>query len=149
MIRLATEADIPMLVQLGSRSLLDGPYKGEIRDNPEAHAKLALDVIREKGHVLVIEYEGKVVGLMGFIIFPHYFSGDITGGELMWYCLPEYRKLCGLDTIMLVRRAERMCREAGAKWMQLSAPTQEVAGAYESMKYKPMEMTYRKELVCQ
>lgn len=148
MIRLATEADIPRVVELGSLSLLNGPYRGEIRDNPEHHAKLALDVIREKGHVIVIEHEGLIVGLLAFIIFPHYFSGDITGGELMWYVLPEYRKACGLDTIATIRMAERLSREAGAKWMQFSTPTQELAKAYELMKYKPMELTYRKALEC-
>ena len=83
MIREALGTDIPRIVELGSRSLVDGPYKDLLKDTPEQSAKLALEVLEHKGKVLLYENdEGKVVGLLAFIIFPHYFTGELTAGEL-------------------------------------------------------------------
>lgn len=130
---------------MGSRSLREGPYKDQVEDNPEASAKLALEVISSRdGRVLVFEEDGKVVALIGFFIYPHYFSGIMTGHEIMFYVEPEYRR--SLTAMCLLRAAERHARTMGAKRMQLSAPTREVAQAYEAMGYQPIEVGYQKVL---
>lgn len=145
MIREATAADIPRLVEMGSRSLREGPYKDQVEDNPEQSAKLAFGVISsQNGRVLIAEEDGKVVGLLGFILFPHYFSGVLTAGEVMWYTEPEFRK--SFTALALLRGAERMARDLGAKRMQFTAPTREVARAYESLGYTPIEVSYQKVL---
>lgn len=145
MIREATTEDIPRLVEMGSRSLREGPYKDQVEDNPEASAKLALHVIStQNGRVLVAEENGILVGLLGFILFPHYFSGVLTAGEVMWYTEPEFRQ--SFTSLALLRAAERMARHLGAKRMQFTAPTREVAAAYEKLGYSPIEVSYQKVL---
>lgn len=145
MIREATSEDIPRIVEMGSRSLLDGPYREQIADNPEQAALLALQVIHnQNGRVLVAEEDGKVIGLMALILFPHYFSGELTAGELMWYVEPEFRQ--SFTSLALLRGAERLARDAGAKRMQFTAPTSDVASAYKSLGYSQVEVSFQKAL---
>jgi GNAT superfamily N-acetyltransferase len=143
MIREANEADIPRIQEMGSRSLREGPYKDLVGDNPEQTGKLALDVLK-RGMILVAEQDAKLVGLLGFIVFPHYFSGELTAGEVMWYVEPEFRQ--SWTALALLRAAERMARSFGAKYMQFTAPTAEVGRAYEALKYKQVEVSYQKAL---
>jgi GNAT superfamily N-acetyltransferase len=146
MVRDATTADIPELVRLGSLSLVNGPYAGMIKDTPEQSAKLALEVIENaKGKVLIYENDtGRVVGLLGFIIFAHYFTGEPTANEIMWYVEPEERK--GGGGMKLLWEAERQAKEMGAKYMSFSAPNVDVANIYERFGYKQLEVSFVKEL---
>lgn len=143
MIREANEADIPRITEMGSRSLREGPYKDLVADKPEQTGKLALDVM-QKGFILVSEEDDKLTGLLAFIVFSHYFSGELTAGEVMWYVEPEYRQ--SFTGLCLLRAAERMARKFGAKFMQFTAPTAEVGNAYEALKYHQVEVTFQKAL---
>jgi hypothetical protein len=143
-IREATEADIPKLVEMGSESLREGPYKDEL-DNPEQSAKFALEVISSAhGKVLVADEEGELRGLLGFVLYPHYFTGQQTAIELMWYVRPEYRR--SMTGICLIRAGQRIAKTMGAAKMQLTAPTREVGAAYEAMGYRPIEVAYQRTL---
>lgn len=144
MIREAVETDIPRIVEMGSRSLRDGPYKDEI-DNPERTAETAFGVIKSaNGKVLLADEAGQVTGLLGFIIYPHFFTGQPTAIELMWYVEPEFR--ASLTSIALLRAAQRVAREMGATKMQFTAPTEEVGKAYEALGYKKLEVAYQRSL---
>jgi GNAT superfamily N-acetyltransferase len=144
-IRVAEPTDIPRIVEMGSRSLREGPYKDLVGDNPEQTSQLARSVIEmDNGTVLVSEEDGKLTGVLAFVIFPHYFSGEKTAGELIWYVEPEYRQ--SFTAIALLRAAERLARTAGAKRMQFTAPTVAVGEAYQSLGYKPVEVSFQKAL---
>ena len=146
MIRTATEADVPEIVKLGSRSLQDGPYAGMLKDTPEQSAKLALSVIQAQGgRVLLYETDsGKVAGLLGFFIFPHYFTQEPTATEIMWYVLPEDRNDgAGLK---LLWEAEKQAKAMGATRMGFTAPNADVVKLYERFGYKQVEVSFMKEL---
>lgn len=143
-IREARESDIPRIVEMGSRSLTEGPYADEI-DNPEQSAKTALGVIQSaNGKVLLAEEDGNAVGLLGFVLYPHYFTGKQTAIELMWYVEPEFRQ--SFTAISLLRAGQRIAKAMGAVKMQFTAPTPEVGKAYELLGYKPLEISYQKTL---
>lgn len=143
-IREATEQDIPRIVEMGSRSLREGPYSDEV-DNPEQSLKTALEVLRsENGKILVADFGEKLIGLLGFVLYPHYFTGKMTAIELMWWVEPEHR--ASWTAIMLLRAAQRMAKTMGATKMQFSAPTAEVGKAYESLGYKQLEVSYQRSL---
>lgn len=146
MIRSAKSEDVPEIVKLGSQSLVDGPYAGMLKDTPEHSAEFALTVILgSKGKILLYENdEGKVAGLLGFIVFPHYFTKEPTATEIMWYVLPEERKGCG--AIKLLWEAEKVAKEMGATRMGFTAPNEEVSALYARFGYKKVEVTYMKEL---
>jgi N-acetylglutamate synthase-like GNAT family acetyltransferase len=146
LIRTATEADIPEIVRLGSQSLIDGPYAGMLKDTPEQSAKLAMEVIQKSnGKILLYQNDsGKVAGLIGFIVFPHYFTGELTATEIMWYILPEDR--AGGNGIKLLWEAEKEAKAMGAKWMGCSAPDAQTASIYARFGYKTVETLCMKAL---
>ena len=145
MIRAAEPNDIPRIVELGSRSLQDGPYAGMLKNAPEQSAALALKTISGNGRILLYENDGgQVVGLLGFIIFPHYFTQEPTATEIMWYVEPEERK--GGGALKLLWEAEKQAKAMGATRMGFTAPDEQVSALYQRFGYKKVEVTYMKEL---
>lgn len=144
MIRAATCDDIPRIVELGSRSIWEGPYKDQLEDNPSVTRELTEKLLTlENAKVLVSESDGVINGLFAFILFPHYFSGQLTAGEMIWYVIPEAR---GQASLELLWAAEKLAFEMGAKRMQLTAPTEQVGKIYERIKYVQVECTYQAKL---
>lgn len=142
--REATSADIPRLVEMGSRSLREGAYRDMLTDNPVQTSALAEQVINRSGKVLVTEDKGEIVGLLALFIGPHFFSGEMTATELMWYMEPEYRK--SFAGVGLLRAGEKLARELGCVSMVFTAPTAEVSKAYQSLGYREIESNWRKVL---
>lgn len=143
MIRVATQEDIPRIIELGSLSLEDGPYAGVIRDVP-AQAALCAHEVMDKGRILLGEEDGVVVGLIGFIIANHHFSGQKYAAELMWFVPEEHRK--GGMGMKLLWEAEKQAKEMGAEDMLFTAPNTSVAAIYKRFGYEELEVTYRKTL---
>ena len=144
-IREATLHDVPRIVELGRRFLADGPYKDQM-DNLEQSMRFATSMIgNPKAAVLVSEQSSRVVGVLAFIIFPHYFTGQLTANEMIWYIEPEARK--GGIGMRLMWAAERMAKAMGAVRMQFTAPTVEVGKLYERFGgYHQVEVAYEKVL---
>ena len=148
MIRAAIPADIPAVVAMGSRSLVDGPYRDELADKPEVTAALAERLLKSDGaRILVCEETEGLVGIFAFVVFPHYFSGETVAGEVMWYVVPEART--GNRALELLWAAERLAKELGAKKMQLTAPTDEIAAMYGHLRgYKKVETAFQRSIEC-
>lgn len=145
-IRLASEADVPRVVEMGRRFLAEGPYRNQLADVPEVSTRIAaFAVTTDKCRVLVSELEGQVTGVLAFILFPHYFSGELTAGEMIWYVEPEHRP--GGVALRLLWEAERMAKEMGAERMQVTAPTSAVSDLYKRFGYDAVEVTFQKRIV--
>jgi len=140
---MAKPSDIPRIIEMGSRSLLDGPYAGIIKENPDQFAKFAAVMVMG-ATVLVAEEEGRVCGLLAFATADHHFSGEKYSAELMWYVEPEHRK--GGVAIKMMWEAERIAKEQGSKHFVFTAPTDEVAALYKRFGYSQLEVNYRKAL---
>jgi hypothetical protein len=150
MIREACEKDIPRIIEMGSRSLLEGPYRDEIADKPEHTKRLAALLINNPhAKILVYENDQHLFGVLAFILFPHYFSGELTAGELIWYVEPEARAMKAFGdgpAINLLREAETLARKLGAIKMQFTAPTTAVGELYKRVGYKQVEVSYQRTL---
>lgn len=144
MIRLAEVKDVPRIVQLGSRSLVDGPYRGILADNPKQTAIFTRQVVENIGKVLLWEEDGKVTGLLAFIVCDHYLTGEKVAEELMWYVEPEAR--AGCPALRLLWAAQDMAKEMGAKKMKFTAPNNDVGRLYERFGYHQIEAVFLKEL---
>jgi len=141
MIRLGREADIPRIVEMGLRFHRESSYRKHIAENPEQMKKLACNVVAE-GICLLIEERGDVCGMICIVLFPHFISGELTAGEVAWWVDPEHRG----SGIKLVREAEKRAKEAGAKRLQMIAPTAQVGAVYERLDYEFVESAYEKTL---
>jgi GNAT superfamily N-acetyltransferase len=144
-IREATLLDVPRIVELGRKFLADGPYKDQV-DNPEQAMRFACSLVdNPKAAVLVAEQAARVVGVLAFIIYPHYFTGQLTANEMIWYIEPEARK--GGIGMRLMWAGERLAKAMGAIRMQFTAPTAEVGKLYERFcGYHQIEVGYEKVL---
>ncbi len=103
----------------------------------------------DKGAILVGEEDGQVVGLLGFIIADHHFSGQRYAAELMWYIQQGYRAMRSWTeshAIDLLKEAEKLAKEAGALDFVFTAPNDHIAALYRRVGYQQLEVTYRKVL---
>ena len=142
-IRIAQQSDLERIVELGSRSLVDGPYAGIIKDKPDCARGFAAKILAG-GTVLLGEKDGVVVGLLGFLVAEHHFSGQRYAAELMWYVEPEHRK--GVIAMQLMWAAEKLAKELGAETMVFTAPNDSVAAVYKRFGYEQLEVAFRKVL---
>ncbi len=147
-IREAKLEDVATIVELGSRSLVDGPYHEQLADRPDVTRELTRSLIDRNGaRILVAERDGAIVGLFAFIVFPHYYSGETVAGEMIWYVVPEARQ--SNIALELLWKAEQMAHDLGAKKMQLTAPTDEIAGMYQNLRgYRKVETAFQRDIAC-
>ena len=147
-IREALNEDVSRIVEMGSRSLVEGPYREHLADRPDITAALAKKLLMEteRAEILVAESESKLIGLFAFIVFSHYYSGESVAGEMIWYVEPEARK--GSNAALeLLWAAEAKARSLGAKKMQLTAPTDEIAAMYAKLRgYHKVETAFQRAI---
>lgn len=144
-IRMARPEDAERVIEMGSRSIKIGPYRDDLVDNPDVTRRLYDLLIKNpQARIIVSETENLVTGLFAFVIFPHYYSGELTAGEIIWYVEPEYR--AGGVGLRLLKEAENYAREAGAVRMQLTAPTEQLGSMYKRCGYHQIEVSFQRTL---
>ena len=142
-IREATEADVPRLVEMGTRFQAETVYHSGPAWDADQMAQTAHGLIAsDDGLFLVAERDGVVVGMFGAVIFTHPISAERTVSELCFWIDPEHRG-CG---VRLLRRAEQWADGRGAVEMVLIAPTPEVERFYQQLGYIAKEVSYGKRL---
>ncbi len=145
MIRTAVASDIDRIIEIASRSLIDGPYAGIIKDVPIQARKCAELVMASGKIILAANDDGLVIGLIGVLFAYHHFSGQPYATELMWYILPEHRK--GNNFAAELRwKAEQEAAAWGAEDMLMTAPNEDVAALYKRAGYEKLEVVCRKKL---
>lgn len=129
------------MVEMGQRFHEETAYKKHLPSNPEQMSKIGHQLLAMNG-LLVSEREGLVVGMIGYVVFDHFLSGEKVSGEVFWWVEPEHRG----EGIKLMREAEKRSLAAGAKKMQMIAPTDQVGAVYQRMGYEFVETAYQKTL---
>nr|QBM02657.1 hypothetical protein [uncultured archaeon] len=145
MIRAATLADVPQLVELGVRFMLESGYARHLSIDRHAQAQLATDLIQAAhGVLLVYERAGKIVGMLGAIATHHPHSGDSVMSELFWYVAPDARGA----GVRLLQEAEHWAISRGITKSLVVAPEGAPVGSlYIRMGYRPLETQYIKDLL--
>jgi RimJ/RimL family protein N-acetyltransferase len=138
MIRDAQLADLERILEMGQHFRKGTPYEKYITDSPECRSRLATQLIERKS-LLVSEHDGKIVGMIGFLIYPHFMSGEIFAGELFWWVEPEHRG----QGLRLEREMKKRARLAGAIKAQMIAPNKKVARVIQRIGYEFVEATYQ------
>ena len=83
------------------------------------------------------------IGMIGGIIYPHYFNNEIIAQELFWWVSPLHRG----SGIKLLDAFEDWAKERGAdKVMMISLEKNDVSGIYEKRGYHALEHTYERQL---
>lgn len=142
LIRTAKREDLPRIVEMGQHFRSEPHYERYMKDDPECMKKMAERLI-DSQTMLVSETEGRVNGMLGFIVYPHFISGETTAGEVVWWVEPEHRG----QGIRLLAEMEHRARLAGAKHLQMIAPNSAVAHIYIRRGYEFVESTFQRNLM--
>lgn len=137
-IRLAVEADIPRLVEMGQRFRAESTYSKFLADNPEKMAELGRMLLKKDG-LLLMERDGAIVGMLGFFLHSHFISGEQVAGEVFWWVEPE----CRGEGLKLLDEMKRHARAAGAKYIHMIAPSKRVARLYQHLGFEWVESTHQ------
>ncbi len=139
-IRAATLADVPALVEMGRRFRASTMYAALVAENADQMAATATWLItNEDGAIFVTERRGgELTGMIGLRAALHPMSGELTIGEVFWWSdLPG-------DGMRLFERAKQWARDNGSATLQMTQPAnQERLGAiYERLGGEKAETTW-------
>lgn len=145
MIRRATYADLPRMVELGA---LFHHYSGlaEIAFDAGSFLKtLEIGIAADNQAYFVAEDGGQVVGMTGGIVYPSYFNHSaLTGQEMFWW---SEKAGAGRE---LYRALEAWAASKGCKTFTMIALEDDQSGRmdkiYRRMGYRPAEHSYIKGL---
>jgi hypothetical protein len=142
MIRQATANDVTQIVELGRRWLRESPINDITADNPKWATDTAnMLVSAPYARTFVAERDGAIIGMIGFVVLPQIFSGELIAEELIWYVPREHRQ--GAPGLKLLWAAEAEAHKMGAKQMKMSAPTPDTAAVYRSNhRYRELYTTF-------
>lgn len=135
MIRDATLADVPALVELGRLMHAESPVFSRLRYWPEkVSSQLSSLIEAEYGFVRVADRGGRIVaGMVGFVL-PEWCSYDLVARELALYAGPDARG--GVLGAALVRQFRAWATEQGAVFGTCGISTgvmvEQTARLYES-----------------
>lgn len=145
MIRGATIADVPRLVEMAKRFHGETVYSA-ILPFSDASVEQAMTsfIGNETAVVFVMEAEGEIVGAIGGIMGPHFVSGTKAMSELFWWVDPEHRG----SGSKLLSTFEKYAKECGASFISMIAPPEarQVEKLYDRMGYHRSESIYMKDL---
>jgi GNAT superfamily N-acetyltransferase len=141
--RLASNFDIPRLVELGCEFLTTSRYKDSITPDPDAIAA-SMERMIEAEHCLiaVADVDGVVVGMIGVMATLHPFTGQGIMSELFWYMHPDHRG----RGVSLLNIAERWARINGAKQAIMISPSKKVGNFLRRRGYERLEEQFIRTL---
>lgn len=145
-VRRATPADAPCLVEFGRDFAAASPYTGCA--DVSASAVEAFMQIPNIGF-WIAEDGGRPVGACGAVLFPLWWAEDVRlCQELFWWITPEARGTGAAAG--LLRAMEDWARENGARYHFMVCLEDENAGRvgklYRRAGYRPTEHSFLKEL---
>ena len=144
MIRWATKEDVPALVGM-AKQFLSEHYAETLPFNAASMATLLTGLIENpSGFLLVSEQDETVTGTIGILVYDHPFTGLACSSELFWWVDPEARG--GLDSMRLLRHAEKWVKTNRIPWMHLVAPNARVKVFYKRLGYSELETHFYKAL---
>jgi GNAT superfamily N-acetyltransferase len=160
-IREATPEDIPRLIEMATRFLLDTRY-GSLFDNqatPVTIAQLIIQVMaigviyvadcqmftRMVDSDVVEQGDPYLVGMLAIVCLPHPLTGKPYADEIAWWVEPQHRG--GSIGPKMLRAAEDWATTNGANMVKMVAPADTTVGKfYERMGYQAVETAYIKTI---
>lgn len=143
MIRQATRADVPDIVDLGERHWNESSYGQWMKADREAMATLARAALETPNAlVLADERDARLVGIIGVVAMPHIYTGVLVMSELFWYVVPDARG----SGVRLLKHAEAWAAANGVQFSTMMAPDERVAQFLVRIGYAPIETHLIKRL---
>lgn len=112
MIRPATPADIPRLLELGEAMHGESRLR-DIAFSREKVERLLTNLAAGKGCLLVAERDGEIIGGFAGVLTPYYFSEEMMAVDLALFVSQDRRG--GLAAVMLIRSFIEWAFQNGAR----------------------------------
>lgn len=144
LIREATDADVPRLIDMSQRFLLQSTY-GTLLAPTRAQLEVFVGLIRQLGTVLVGERLERVEAMLGLYVVPHPIDGQLVCEEAAWWVEPAYRG--GSVGPRLLEAGEAWARRKNAVVLKMAMPTDNPVGGFLTRRgYRAAETVYYKGL---
>lgn len=140
-VRPAVFEDVPWLIAMGTRFIRETEYRHHMAVDHATLSQLMASLMDNDEAIILVVGE-RPHGMIGMIIFDHPMSGEKFASELFWWTDPDQRG----EGIKLLKAAERWAKEAGAVRIQMVAPNDRTAQAYERLGYSKIETHYQRGL---
>jgi len=121
MIRPATEADIPRLIELGQAMHEESPEYRGISYDPEKVGSTLKALINGAGVIFAYERSGEIHGALAGWIEEFWFSREKQAGDFALFVDPEYRN--GLIAVKLALAFHSWAHLLGARRVQMGITT--------------------------
>lgn len=147
MIRKAELSDIPRIAEMGEKFFAEAGWDEFEFIREDCEVSLEGMVANPLTILLVIEDEGKVVGMAGGVLGPLYFNSTRKmGEELFFYVEPSHRGNGG-DLLLALEQTAKARGCIAWNMKALSKVRPEATGRlYERRGYRQSEITYIKRL---
>lgn len=146
-VRHATEADVPALLEMGRRFIESSAYADHVAVVPARQVEV-IDTLLAQGGCWVLESPDGPgpVGMLGLVLAPLPLTGELAALEAMWWVEPAWRGGQGAKQMWL--QAEDWARAEGATCIQMLQPVDQpqLALVYRRAGYAPLETTWHKRL---
>lgn len=138
MIRPATHADIPWVLEMGRDFAVEAGVVEHIGWDDDTVEGLLEALIDTDGGILLVGEKAMIGGM----VYVHPYSGNKVFQELFW------RSHGGGEGVKLLKAAEATARDMGATHSIMIGMSDlpDLAGLYGRMGYAPIEQLYCKEL---
>lgn len=146
-IRDATRADLSAIVEMSRKFYSTTTYAEYARFNADTVRNLAALLI-DSGVILIAEQAQRVVGMVGLLITPHPFSGDVKiAAEIVWWVEPDARNTgAGIELLKAVEPACKAHDVVAIQMVHLNNSPPQAALLYERHGYIHSESSYTKAL---
>jgi GNAT superfamily N-acetyltransferase len=146
-VRPAEDRDLPEVLDL-TQALFELSHVSSVTELDKDHVLglLKNEMRSDIGQAFVaVEDDGKVVGVIAGLLYPLWTQPNhMTGTELLYYVLPEYRRTKAGKK--LFDALEKWARSRGAQSMVMVSPSNKhelrLGKMYESKGYVPVERNY-------
>lgn len=120
-IRVATQADIPRILELGELMHAESPRWSRLSFNRVKAEHYLRDLIDGAGAVFLAEHGGVVVGGIAGVLSSHWSSDDLLADEVAFFMAPAARG--NMLAVRLVCTLRAWAEQRGAKWLQAGTST--------------------------
>jgi GNAT superfamily N-acetyltransferase len=143
-VRECLPADIPRVIEMGTRFLATKPF-GPAAPSDPARLEAAVDVCLRTGTILLSEQqlfvETRITGMFCLYAMEHPFTGEPMAEELAWWVEPEHRN--GTAGVRLLRSAIEWATTSGVACLRMNAPNGTRVGTIlERHGFRPVETAY-------
>lgn len=117
MIKVATLADLDLLVELGAQMHAEAVFRS-ISYAPEKVRRDLAGLINGAGVVFVAERDGRVIGGMAGAVTEYWFSHELVGVDRAFFIEPSSRN--GITALRLIAAIEAWSKSLGAREQHLA-----------------------------